>query len=151
MDLSCVLGRFTYTDTDNDGRGDGLVAKRSISYHTSQSKIEKLGEALGKKLENKFVHEIIRTWQCRKEIKERGESESSGAMKIVKCRRKARWEKLFLMYSHINVLKEDWNIYTYRLEWWRPLGRDKKKTKYIYGTVKLVEWATVLEIMFTFP
>lgn len=71
-------------------------------------------------------------------------------MKIAKCRRKDRWEKLLLVYSHIKVLK-DWNIYTYGLEWWRPLGRDKKKTKSIYGTVKLVEWATVLEIMFTFP
>lgn len=52
MDLSCVLERFTYIDIDDDGRGDGLVAKRPISYGTSQSEIEKLGEALGKKLEN---------------------------------------------------------------------------------------------------
>lgn len=39
MDLSCVYDRFIYTDVDDDGKGDSLVAKRPISYCTSPSKI----------------------------------------------------------------------------------------------------------------
>lgn len=55
------------------------------------------------------------------------------------------------MYLHIKVLKEDWNICTYRLGRWRSLGRDEKKSKSIYRTVKLAERATFLEMMFTIP
>lgn len=59
--------------------------------------------------------------------------------------------KVISNVSAHKCFKRSWNTCAYKLVggWKRPLGRHEKLSVSIYRTVKLAEWATFLEIMYT--
>lgn len=86
----------------------------------------------------------------RKSKKKEG-SESSMTTKMKKYRRRVRGRKVISIIFDINVFKKI-GICTYVLVGWEEtLGRHEKKSKSIYRIVKLAEWATFLEVLYTIP